>query len=350
VTPTLRMLEVRAGYGPVTVLHGVDFDVAPAESVVMLGPSGSGKSTILNVAAGFLAVAAGRVEIGGRVVDGEGGRPVAPEHRSIGVVFQSHALWPHLSALDTVAYPLRRAGHAAAEARRMAGDLLERLGVGEVRDRRPGELSGGQQQRVGVARALARRPSLLLLDEPTANLDAPLRDVLQDEIRVLRAEAGVAALYATHDAAEALAVADRLVLVRDGRIVQGGPPVDVYERPVDLWAARLTGPATRLRGRAEAGGLVVGEVSVLPLGVPAAGGMWDLLVRPEWAVLGGPLAGVVESVAYRGAHTDVRLVTPAGEVLVRAPGRAATAPGDRPGWDLRRVWPLGPAGTASPTG
>jgi ABC-type Fe3+/spermidine/putrescine transport system ATPase subunit len=349
VTPALRMAGVRAGYGPVVVLDDVDLEVAPAESVVMLGPSGSGKTTLLNVASGFLAVGAGTVEIGGRVVDGMGGRPVAPEDRSIGVVFQSHALWPHLSALDTVAYPLRRAGLPAAAARAQAAELLDRLGVGDARHRRPGELSGGQQQRVGVARALARRPSLLLLDEPTANLDAPLRDVLQDELRILRAEAGVAALYATHDAAEALAVADRLVLMRDGRIVQEGSPVDVYECPVDVWAARLTGPATTMKGRVTGASLVMGEITVAPRGLPDSEGEWDVLVRPEWAGLGGPLAGTVESVAYRGAHTDVRLVTPGGEVLVRAPGRAPARRGDHPGWSLHRVWPLGRAATPFPT-
>ncbi len=153
---------------------------------------------------------------------------------------------------------------------------------------------------------------------------------VQDEISEVRREHGAAAVYSTHDAAEALAVADRVALLRDGRIVQEGTPSEIYERPVDLWAARLTGPASVIRSGAFAG--------LLPeAGTPGA----ELLVRPEWAAAGGPLPGRVRTVAYRGAHTDVHLETPGGEVVIRMEGAPTVRPGDAMGWTIRRSWPVG---------
>ena len=167
-------------------------------------------------------------------------------------MFQSYALWPHLTALDTVAFPLRMAGSGDGDARRRAGEILEALGIGDLGGRRPAAMSGGQQQRVGLARALARDATLFLLDEPTAHLDAATRAAAEALIAAQRALRGAAAVYATHDAAEALGVADRVALLRDGRIVQVGTPKEVYEQPVDEWAAVLTGPVSviDLPGRA----------------------------------------------------------------------------------------------------
>ena len=266
-------------------------------------------------------------------------------------MFQGYALWPHLSALDNVAYPLRRTGLGRSEARRRAVPLLERMGIAALAGSHPAELSGGEQQRVGLARALARPAALYLFDEPTAHLDTALRAGLQDEMAAQRAALGAAVLYATHDVAEALAVADRIALVRDGVVAQVGSPQQVYECPVDLWAAQLTGPVGVLdvpvgAGPAADGGRVevhVGGVAtrpVVPLGAVAGGGR--LLVRPEWARLGGPLPGRVTAVRFRGPHTDYRLDTPAGPVEVREPGPARAAVGDVPGWQLDRAWPLGP--------
>ncbi|MBA2700800.1 MAG: ABC transporter ATP-binding protein, partial [Chloroflexi bacterium] len=233
------------GYGSTPVVSDLDLSVDPGQVVALLGQSGSGKSTILSGIAGFLRVASGEIRIDDRLVSGPGCH-LPPERRGIGVVFQSYALWPHLSALENVAYPLRRRGIGAVEARRAAGDLLERLGIGALAGRRPAELSGGEQQRVGLGRALARDARLYLFDEPTAHLDADLRARLQEEIALHRRRSGAAALWATHDTAEALAIADRVALLRDGRLVQFGAPTAVYERPVDIWAARLTGPASVL--------------------------------------------------------------------------------------------------------
>jgi ABC-type Fe3+/spermidine/putrescine transport system ATPase subunit len=335
---------LQVGYGDTPVVIGLDLTVAEGEVVALLGPSGSGKTTLLSAVAGFLHVAAGEIRIDGELVAGAA-RHVPPERRSVAVVFQSYALWPHLSALDTVAYPFRRRGMAAPEARRRAADLLDRLGIGGLAARRPAELSGGEQQRVGLGRALAREARLSLFDEPTAHLDATLRTQLQAEIAGQRRASGAAALYATHDTAEALAVADRVALLRAGRIVQVGPPAEVYERPIDVWAARITGPASlmpvtvreRRDGRAQ---LDVGGIAV-EAAVDGVDGSGLAVVRPEWARLGGELPGRIATVAYRGVHTEYGLETPAGTVGLFEPGPPRAAPGETCTWRLERAWLVG---------
>ncbi len=217
LVPAVACRDVRVAYDRSVAVDGVTIDVAAGELVALLGPSGSGKTTLLSAIAGFLPVSGGEIVLDGRVASGPR-RHDPPERRHIGYVFQGHALWPHLSAQDTVAYPLRRQGLDRSEARREAWALLDRLGIGGLAARRPAELSGGEHQRVGLGRALARRARVLLFDEPTANLDAELRATLQEEIAVQRRESGAAALYATHDTAEALALADRVVLMDEGRI------------------------------------------------------------------------------------------------------------------------------------
>lgn len=319
-------LRVGHGDGP-DVLAGLDLAVGAGEAMAVLGPSGSGKSTLLYAVAGFLPLRDGSIELAGEVVAG-GATNLPPERRSVGVVFQHHALWPHLDVLGHVVYPLRRRGLDRSTAEAEAARILERVGLAELRHRRPDTLSGGQQQRVSLARALARRPALFLFDEPTSSLDGPLRAVVQEEISEARRSAGAAALYSTHDAAEALAVADRVALLRDGRIVQTGSPSEVYERPVDLWAARLTGPASVVR---------LGAFERDPDAGPSGR---TSLVRPEWTAPGGDLTGRVRSVAYRGPHTDVHLQTPGGDVVVRTPGPPSVRPGETMRWTIRRSWPI----------
>ena len=243
-------LRYRAG---VPVLTDVDLAVAPGEVVALLGPSGSGKTTLLHAVAGFVAPAGGEIRLGGRTVS-TARRCTPPERRRVGMVFQSYALWPHLTVLDTVAYPLRRRGVGGAAARTRAHELLAGVGLADLAGRRPAELSGGQQQRVGLARALAAQPDLFLFDEPTAHLDAHLRGVVLAEVAAQRAAAGAAALYATHDAGEALAVADRVAILYGGRLVQVGTPADVYARPAGPAVARLTGPVSVLAAPARAAG------------------------------------------------------------------------------------------------
>ena len=228
-------------YGTITVLDSVDLSVARGEVLALLGPSGSGKSTLLNAIAGFVPVESGEVTLGTRLVAAPN-RADPPERRDMAFVFQDYGLWPHLTAVDTVAYPLRRRGVDRPTARVQAKDMLDRLGISELADRKPAELSGGEQQRVGLGRALARHAALYLFDEPTAHLDAHLRDVFLGEIAARRRETAAAAIYATHDAAEALGLADRVALLVAGRVIQAGTPQQVYAEPVSAAAAKLTGP------------------------------------------------------------------------------------------------------------
>jgi ABC-type Fe3+/spermidine/putrescine transport system ATPase subunit len=341
--PIVEARGVAVGYDRTLVVDRLDLSVAAGEMVVLLGPSGSGKTTILAAIAGFVPIRSGELRIAGRLVAGPG-RHEPPERRDVAVVFQASALWPHLSAVDTVAYPLRRRGVSAADARREGAAILERFGIAHLAERRPAEMSGGEQQRVGLGRAVARGAALHLFDEPTAHLDGPLRDRLLEEIATTRRAAGAAGIYATHDTAEALAIADRVALVREGRLVQVGSPLEVYEAPADGWAARLTGPASELEavvaGR-------VGELAEIDLGGVrvraalsgdgAAPGPGRLLVRPDWASLGGPLPGRVSAVRFRGSHTDIDLATAAGPLTIRRPGPPSVGIGDDPGWTLARA-------------
>jgi iron(III) transport system ATP-binding protein len=316
--PVLEVTDLVVQYDGTTALRGVTLEVSSGEVLALLGPSGSGKSTLLHTVAGFLVPTSGAVRLAGTTVAGNG-RPVPPERRDLAVVFQNYALWPHLSALDTVAYPARRRGTGRVQAREEALALLDRLRIAHLAARKPAELSGGEQQRVGLARALARRPSVYLFDEPTAHLDTHVRSVFLEELVARQRDSGAAALYATHDAEEALGLADRVALLREGRLLQVGTPQQVYDEPVDLFAARLTGPASV---------------------IDAPDGAGTVLVRPGWARLGGPLPAELRAVWFRGPHSDYLLESPLGNVLIREPGPPRSAAGTRVGWALGRSWTL----------
>jgi iron(III) transport system permease protein len=336
------------GYGR-PALAGLDLAVAPGQTLALLGSSGSGKTTLLNAIAGFAAPLAGQIWLAGELASGPG-RLVPPERRRIGMVFQDHALWPHLSVLDTVAYPLRRAGAAKAAAHRGARAILEQLSLGPLAGRRPGQLSGGEQQRVGLARALAGAPGLYLFDEPTAHLDASLRAQILDEVARRRAADGAAAIYATHDATEALAIAGQVAVLHSGRLAQLAPPAEVYAEPADLTVARLTGPVSVLAAPVRPAGSgqytldLAGARATVPgtaaPGDPAGPGDPAILVRPDWARLGedgaGGLPGAVTDVRFRGPHTDYHLSTPGGPLLIREAGPPRAGPG-AVRWSLLRL-------------
>lgn len=312
-------LDVRGltvAYGPATVLDAVNLSVGEGEVLALLGPSGSGKSTLLNAIAGFISIRSGEITLGTRLV-ATPNRADPPERREVAFVFQDYGLWPHLTALDTVAYPLRRRGVRKEAARAQAQQILDRLGIGTLADRKPAQLSGGEQQRVGLGRALARQAVLYLFDEPTAHLDAHLRDVFLGEIAARRRETGAAAIYATHDAAEALGLADRVALLVEGRLIQVGTPQQLYSEPVSAAAARLTGPVSILSG-------VAGP----------------LLVRPDWVRFGGDRAGVVADVWFRGSYTDYAIQTAEGDLLLRSLTAPAHQRGEKITWSLDHAWPL----------
>jgi iron(III) transport system ATP-binding protein len=352
----LTCTGVAVGYQGAPVLADLDLAVRPGEVVALLGPSGSGKSTLLHTVAGFLPLIAGELRLAGRTVD-SGRRSSPPETRNIGMVFQNYALWPHLSVIDTVAYPRRRRGVATREARADAQAILERLDIAHLADRRPAQLSGGEQQRVGLARALARDAALYLFDEPTAHLDTHLRATFQLELGAKQRATGAGALYATHDAAEALGLADRVALVGAGRLVQLGAPADVYARPVNLWAARLTGPASVLTAVVTPTAYDTVKLRVAGIEIRVAGaeggsvsglaGERQILLRPDWTSAGGPLSGRLTAVAFRGPHTDHLVEVGLDQVLVRRPGPPRHRVGDLFSWSIDRAWVLPDSAPAS---
>ena len=252
--------------------------IAPGELVVCIGPSGCGKTTLLRLIAGFLRADAGRVELGGRDMTA-----AAVRARECGVVFQSYALFPHMTVRANVAYPLRVRNVEAAERTRRAEAMLEMVGLAGFSARLPHELSGGQQQRVALARALVFEPAALLLDEPLSALDAATRVAMRDEIRRIQKLHGIASLLITHDQDEALSLADRVLVLRDGRLVQFDTPHAIYDRPADAFVANFVGRANVLRGVAagpERVDLACGALRV-PAHGRADGVPLELLVRPE---------------------------------------------------------------------
>ncbi len=238
----VSFVGVAKSFGDKVALDDVSLEVEPGSFVVLLGPSGSGKTTLLRCLAGIERPTRGEIAIDGRVVVGPS-TFVAPEKRRLAMVFQDYALWPHLSVARNVAFPLQTSTRSKQERAARVEDLLERVGIAHLSERYPNQLSGGEQQRVALARALAADVGLILFDEPLSNLDADRREQLRLEIATLTREAGATAIYITHDQSEALALADRVGVLNQGRLVQFGTPEDVYRRPASAFVARFTGVA-----------------------------------------------------------------------------------------------------------
>jgi iron(III) transport system ATP-binding protein len=230
-------------------IDGVSFAVPAGEIVVLLGPSGCGKTTTLRCVAGLEHPTSGEISIAGRVVSSpEHGILVPPRRRDLGMVFQSYAVWPHMTVRQNVVYPLKHRRIARADATRRVDEVLQLVGLSEYADRPVVALSGGQMQRVALARSIVYRPQLLLLDEPLSNLDAKLRLRLRDDLRVILKQTGMTALYVTHDQAEAVVLGDRIGVMRDGKLLQMGTPDQIYNRPADLFVANFTGATNELTG------------------------------------------------------------------------------------------------------
>ncbi|GAA0253660.1 ABC transporter ATP-binding protein [Cryptosporangium japonicum] len=279
--PDLTLTSLAKRFGENTVLENLDLHVRDGEFFTLLGPSGCGKSTTLTSIAGLHTPDRGTIAFGDRVVFDAGRVDVAPERRNCGVVFQSYAVWPHLSVHDNVAYPLklRRVGRSARAAR--VREVLDLVELGPYGKRYPHELSGGQQQRVALARALAHPPDLLLLDEPFSNLDAKLRERARDWLRRLQRRIGVTTVFVTHDQDEALSMSDRIVVLDAGRVRQIGTPEEIYHAPADEFVADFVGTVNVLPGRA-AGGTVRLDGVGTPLVVGSApDGDVRLAIRPE---------------------------------------------------------------------
>jgi len=273
----VRLENLRKRFGDTEVIRGIDLDVADGEFLVFVGPSGCGKSTLLRLVAGLEEADCGRVLIGGRDVT-----RLPPAHRGVSVVFQSYALYPHMSAYENIAFGLRRSGASGATVDERTRRVAAMLGIGELLHRRPRELSGGQRQRVAIARAIVREPQVYLFDEPLSNLDAALRAQTRLEIARLHDELSATMIFVTHDQLEAMTLADRIVLLRDGRIEQAGTPAELYRRPASRFAAEFIGsPKMNLVPVVvEDGAAVLPSGRRLVLPVPRSGPA-ELGVRPE---------------------------------------------------------------------
>src|SRR5258706_8475431 len=310
----LQLTGVTKTYGDFRAVSDVNLDLGQGELVVLLGPSGCGKTTTLRMIAGFVAPTAGEIRLGGNDITRQ-----PPWKRNTGLVFQSYALFPHLSVVDNVAFGLRVRKLRQSEIVAKLAELLRLVRLEKLADRLPRELSGGQQQRVALARALVIEPDILLLDEPLSNLDAKLRQEVRVEIRELQKELGLTTVMVTHDQEEALTMADRLVVMNEGAVCQVGSQRDLYERPADRFVAGFVGRTTFLDGTLEAPSLFRTDGGLALACTGRGQGRGALALRPERVQIApgsspGPLTGLdnrlpgtVEFVSYLGALIDVHV-------------------------------------------
>jgi len=344
----------------ITAVRGIDLAIRPGEFFSMLGPSGCGKTTTMRMIAGFEEPTRGTVRLDGRDVTA-----APPNKRDVNMVFQSYALFPHMSVFENVAFGLRRKSVPKDQITRQVGEMLEIVDLTGREQRRPRELSGGQQQRVALARALVNHPKALLLDEPLGALDLKLRQAMQVELKRIQREVGITFVYVTHDQNEALTMSDRIAVMNDGVIEHLGPPREIYEHPATRFVAGFIGTSNLLTGSLArvTGGRGVIEVSpdeqiIVPEGrsALAAGQEVELTVRPEKIELAaGPppaggcaLRGTVTEVVYLGTSTSfsVRTTTGADVVVFQQNSASAGTPAGRGDevwltWDPQHSYPIG---------
>jgi len=311
----VRLESLTRSYGRVVALDGVDLEVRAGELLTLVGPSGSGKSTILRLVAGLDRPDGGRI-----LVDGQDVARIPPHRRAVAMVFQDYALYPHLTVLANLTFGLRVRRVRRQEAERRARAAADRLGIGELLDRYPDQTSGGQRQRVALARALLREPTVYLLDEPLASLDAPLRFATRAELITLHRELGTTTVHVTHDQAEAMTLGDRVAVLDRGRVRQVGPPQQVYDEPADVFVAGFLGsPPMNL----VPGGGVLGGADDVTVGVRPE----DLALDPD-----GPVGAAAEAVEALGSETILLTRCPDG---TRLTVRTGPRPGVRPGDEVR---------------
>jgi putative spermidine/putrescine transport system ATP-binding protein len=317
--PHLQLDRLSKQYAHHTVVDAVSLEVQQGEMVVLLGPSGCGKTTILRMIAGLTPASSGDL-----LLDGASILALAAHEREMGIVFQSYALFPHMSVAKNISFGLEMRRQSRGEIDARVREMLALVKLDSLSERLPRQLSGGQQQRVALARALAIHPRVLLLDEPLSNLDAALRQEVARDIRILQREGGLTAIMVTHDQDEAMAMADRLVVMKDGRVQQIGSQQDLYERPATPFVARFIGHSNMLSGRLDDTGLLLtGDVRVNVAGRYGARGAATLAVRPERINLTGPdeqarVHGRIELSTYLGAVVEhVVALGGADRVVVR---------------------------------
>jgi len=315
---TLSLQHLSKHWGSIAAVDDASFEAASGSFVVLLGPSGCGKSTTLRMIAGLDSPTRGRILIDGRDVTG-----LPPAKRRISMVFQSYALFPHLSVRENILFGVKVRREPKANRAARLERVSDLLGLSALLERKPSQLSGGQQQRVALGRAIIAETPVCLMDEPLSNLDAKLRQEMRREIRALQRKLGMTMVYVTHDQTEAMSMADQVVLLEGGRIVQDAPPAELYARPATVFAARFIGTP---------------PMNVLPLGLVASDASKDLLVgvRPEHVRLahGGRLRAIVQSVEYFGADTIVGCALPGASngvetIAARVPGQLSIGAGER---------------------
>jgi len=319
-------------WGATRAVDDISFEAAAGKMLVLLGPSGCGKSTTLRLIAGLEAATSGRILIGGVDVT-----HLPPAERRLSMVFQSYALFPHLSVAENIVFGLRVRNVPKLERAARLGRTAELLGLGALLDRKPSQLSGGQQQRVALGRAIIAETAVCLMDEPLSNLDAQLRHDMRREIRSIQQKLGITMVYVTHDQTEAMSMADQVILLRDGRVEQDAPPAELYARPANVFAARFIGtPPMNILSLADSPGGAVIAGTAGPVVLPGRGAGLSLGVRPEDIYLtsqGGRLASegglraTVTAVEYLGADSILSCAAGTQTLAVRVPGRVELPPG-----------------------
>ncbi|MDF2999036.1 MAG: potA1 [Xanthobacteraceae bacterium] len=333
--PHLAVRAVRKSYERTVAVDAVSFDLAKGEFVTLLGDSGCGKTTLLRIIAGFVHPDGGQV-----LREGEDVTNMPPARRRMGFVFQSYALFPTKTVAENIGFAL--IGPRAARERRIH-ELAHLVEIDALTARYPHELSGGQQQRVALARALASDPEVLLLDEPMSALDARIRVKLRGELRALVDRLGITTLYVTHDQEEALALSDRVAVMRRGRIEQIGSPADIYHRPASRFVAEFVGVSNLVTGIAVAGGIDAGD-EFWPLALPAGtlpGARLTAVYRPEHMALAGDgtgIPGVIESATFLGGEVRLSIRLGSGRLVIA----------DRPSFEAGGSWPRGTAVSLKP--
>lgn len=325
---TLRDLVKR--YGKTEVLHGINLDVADGEFVVLVGPSGCGKSTTLRMIAGLEEATDGTIEIGDRVVNN-----LEPKQRDIAMVFQNYAIYPHMSVRKNIGFGLRTSSLSKPERQKRIEEVASLLGMSEYLDRKPNALSGGQRQRVAIGRALVRNPSVFLFDEPLSNLDAQLRTQMRLEIKKLHQRVGTTIVFVTHDQVEAMTMADRIVIMKDGYIQQVGTPAEAYHQPDNTFVAQFIGAPSMnmLPGRLDESGLYLWNGNPVPWRLASNRDVHDVIVgvRPEDLTPTTDeqvfLKGTISVVEPLGSETLLYVDVGGHEVIASASGRAAPGPG-----------------------
>ena len=318
-------------FGPTRALDGLSLEIEPGELVALLGPSGCGKTTALRILAGFETTDSGSVTVDGRDVS-----HIPAAKRDMGMVFQSYSLFPNMSALDNVAFGLRMRKKGTAERRARAGELLEMVGLSDQVQQYPHQLSGGQQQRVALARALAIEPSVLLLDEPLSALDAKVRLQLREQIRALQQRLHTTTLFVTHDQEEALSMADRVGVMRSGKLEQLATPSELYARPATAFVAEFVGTMNRIPGELEGDGRVRVLDSTVPIKGDHPDGPLDVLIRPEeLRITSAPNGnGIVTIATFLGSITRVHALL-SGNVAVQVDVPSAESGALAPGTSVQ---------------